>query len=1279
MRITVDLTKASTEIVDLSSKLNPRVGDGGLTLPFHVLYDDNVVDMHDKDIEFISQDPDGHDIYVSGTVDTSTPGDNAYQGDVTLKFPNGTFKKAGTYDTNKTMFRIVNKSDNSVISTVNVKLTVLDDGSTEFNFDPTKTGYNSRMEDMLNDFKEEHDKKIASINQEGQQAADDAKAKAEATLDDVKDKAKQSLADITSQAQQGLDEIKQLSNEAKGNVAGDTATTAKQAKEQATMNAGLLHDHDEEISAARGRYMKLADRENAQDDEINRKEDRQNANENYAALQMRDDAQDKEIAKKAGKFELEAKLAQMDIHPEVFENSAALQAKYPNGAPGMMVTADTEHKYIYLNNQWEDKGPFVFNDLNPKDKELLYKRSSNNILVNPDLIDNAEGWGITSDWVEDDPTHSIGKSMAYSCSLTEDPQKEISIYQEGIPVKGKQKLSMGVQVIADNTGTAKMQVIFRDENDSIIENSSAGVILSTIEKRGQQKKVENINIPDEAVTAAFTISTSSKGLVIICRPQINFGEKLIPYSILEMNNERIDVNNILVNPDLIDNAEGWGIASDWVEDPTHSIGKSMAYSCSLTEDPQKEISIYQEGIPVKGKQKLSMGVQVIADNTGTAKMQVIFRDENDSIIENSSAGIIFSTIEKRGLQKKLENIKIPDNAVTADFTISTSSKGLVIICRPQINFGEKLIPYSTLEINNERIDVDNILVNPDLIDDAEGWAITSGWEEDPTHSIGKSMAYGCSRDEKSTEKTIIYQKDISVINRTVLSAAVEAITTSNDCRAGLQIIFRNSQGEVLADGMHSLEFSHTLNGFEKFKIENINIPDNAATAAFTISFEGTGVVIICRPQIVFNEKIIPYSLSEITTEQQSKANSVLPQFNIGISVSKVSDEMVKAPFSFQRNGQEINGFVKIAIHGDSSRFHDKKNYKIKVFSDKDCKEKLKLRLMPSWPKTDKFNLKANFIDATQSRNLASAKLVADAAAVTPIADPTVESHLAKTSNFGQMEGFPIEVYFDGAYNGLYTFNTKKDDKVFGLDADKPGNAAVSILDDVAHPATQLLAVPTAKLDNVAYADELHDTPDPELVANWSKWLNFLNNSSDEDFKNKLSSYIDVKSAINVYLFGIMSREYDYNTKSVLYLTWNNGKYFYLVPYDLDSNWGQSADGKIEGNPTEDDKWRFATETSTKTDGLFINNASWSKLFERMYNLFMPEIKEQYTYLRSNVWQTDRLLNAYRDFMNGIPQEAYQKDQELWPQIPSVTTNTYEQLHQVIVQRSNQMDKWIKTK
>ena len=61
-RITVDLTKASTETLDLTSVLNPRVGDGQLSVPLHIIYgtddsgNDDPVDMRDKDIEFLSQD-----------------------------------------------------------------------------------------------------------------------------------------------------------------------------------------------------------------------------------------------------------------------------------------------------------------------------------------------------------------------------------------------------------------------------------------------------------------------------------------------------------------------------------------------------------------------------------------------------------------------------------------------------------------------------------------------------------------------------------------------------------------------------------------------------------------------------------------------------------------------------------------------------------------------------------------------------------------------------------------------------------------------------------------------------------------------------------------------------------------------------------------------------------------------------------------------------------------------------------------------------------------------
>ena len=313
MRVTIDLMKSSTQIIDLSSVVNPRVGDDDLQLPLHIGYGDSLVDMRGKDVEFLSQDTSNNNIYIAGTVNTNTPGDNLFMGDLTFRFPAGTFKTDGTYDPDKTMFRIVDKETQKVISSVNVKITVMKN-SIEFNFDPDKTSYDSRLETMLNDF---HDK-----------------------------------------GQTMLDAIKNLNDQANSNVSGDTATIANEAKQQAKANAGDISDLKGEVTGARGRFSDLPGREDAQDTAISQKETIVNANANYTALQQKDAQQDAELTQKAGKFELEDKLAQMSLVPEAFENETALKAKYPNGKEGIMVTADTGHKYIWSNNAWTDAGVY---------------------------------------------------------------------------------------------------------------------------------------------------------------------------------------------------------------------------------------------------------------------------------------------------------------------------------------------------------------------------------------------------------------------------------------------------------------------------------------------------------------------------------------------------------------------------------------------------------------------------------------------------------------------------------------------------------------------------------------------------------------------------------------------------------------------------------------------------------------------------------------------------------------------------------------------------------
>ena len=311
MRVTIDLMKKSTQIIDLSNVINPRVGDDDLLLPLHIIYGDNQTDMWGKDVEFLSNDTNGNRIYVAGTCNTNTPGDNLYMGDLTFRFPAGTFKADGTYDPDKTMFRIVDKETQKVISSVNVKITVMKN-AIEFNFDPDKSSYDSRLETMLHDF---HDK-----------------------------------------GQAMLDEIKGLNNQAKSNVSGDTATTAKEAKKQADQNAGDISDIQGEVAGARGRFADMAGREDAQDIAINQKESINNANANYAVLKQKDAQQDTAIAEKANQSFIIDYLSKMYLSPEAFINADELKAKYPSGKPGIMVTTDTGHKWIWFNNHWTDCG-----------------------------------------------------------------------------------------------------------------------------------------------------------------------------------------------------------------------------------------------------------------------------------------------------------------------------------------------------------------------------------------------------------------------------------------------------------------------------------------------------------------------------------------------------------------------------------------------------------------------------------------------------------------------------------------------------------------------------------------------------------------------------------------------------------------------------------------------------------------------------------------------------------------------------------------------------------
>lgn len=123
----------------------------------------------------------------------------------------------------------------------------------------------------------------------------------------------------------------------------------------------------------------------------------------------------------------------------------------------------------------------------------------------------------------------------------------------------------------------------------------------------------------------------------------------------------------------------------------------------------------------------------------------------------------------------------------------------------------------------------------------------------------------------------------------------------------------------------------------------------------------------------------------------------------------------------------------------------------------------------------------------------------------------------------------------------------------------------------------------------------------------------------------------------------------------------------MLPYDLDSTWRLFWDGS---KLTENDVADFATANKNWLEGF------GNTLIRRIYQLFKPEIKAQWQKLRSSVWTNANAVNAFKKFINSIPETAYEKEQSNWPDIPSKSITSFEQIQQAIIERGNAMDSFM---
>lgn len=308
--------------------------------------------------------------------------------------------------------------------------------------------------------------------------------------------------------------------------------------------------------------------------------------------------------------------------------------------------------------------------------------------------------------------------------------------------------------------------------------------------------------------------------------------------------------------------------------------------------------------------------------------------------------------------------------------------------------------------------------------------------------------------------------------------------------------------------------------------------------------------------------------------------------------------------------------VQMEWQGNTSIGFPKKNFSIDLYEmDGETECPMNFR---DWPSTDGFHLKANWIDATHARNVLNARLAKQIFPSVPM------------GGRGVIDGFPVELYMNGSFYGIYTWNLKQNKDLFQM-SKKNENHLVYRSDY--HDGSGAFSNWTNDDIHRVWRNKV-----PKKITQHTKlarMIQWVGTSPNEDFKRDISKYLNLDACINYYIMLDLLYLPDNVCKNMTLATWD-GNVWYPLFYDIDCSWGLHWNGGSTYQPT----------TALDLKG--------SKLWTKLVVNFESEIKSRYVELRRTTFSKTNIMNEFQTFANSIGDANYKKDQDKWPDIPSKT-------------------------
>lgn len=365
----------------------------------------------------------------------------------------------------------------------------------------------------------------------------------------------------------------------------------------------------------------------------------------------------------------------------------------------------------------------------------------------------------------------------------------------------------------------------------------------------------------------------------------------------------------------------------------------------------------------------------------------------------------------------------------------------------------------------------------------------------------------------------------------------------------------------------------------------------------------------------------------------------------------------------------LRGYGELSIQGHGSASFAKKGYTFDVLNKNKDALKIKFGNMIA---TDSFHLKAYMTDVTHSHDVGSANLwkammkqlsYPTCKINNKIYDPTDlsvnEINIADATY--AVDGFPVSLYINDDFHGLYTIRLKKTRENYALDKSDKNQI---FLDSITYSA--YLDRPFNHSDwelknpKIKNYEEGGEITDAGVLSTINNLFDFLSNidtrySEHEDF-------IVLDSWLVYCIFIELIGHLDSVGNNTDILTWDN-QHWVIVPYDMDISLGITPSYENSG------EWGVLNQRT----GFLIGS-----IFGSMRTIYADRIKTIYRELRNSKFLTvQNIMTYYTPLMASIPRDIYKKDRAKWGNIYVSGYPTIEQMQSYINSRINFLDsEWL---